>query len=167
MKGIETKEKFMALRAEGQSIRAAAVAVGIDKTTGQKWQKENETAINTMKAERLEEAFQKYGAAKLARVKAYGETLGRIEEALAKRSFDDVPTEKLLDYKIKYINALGAEFAPIPMEAGQKQQFETICDTLIQNVFSGDVSPADLAKLLQETQKADAANNRCHPMFRF
>ena len=166
MKDIETKEKFMALRAEGQSIRAAAVAVGINKTTGQKWQKENETAINTLKAERLEEAFQKYGAAKLARVKAYGETLGRIEEALAKRSFDDVPTEKLLDYKIKYINALGAEFAPIPVEGGSGK-FETICDTLIQNVFSGDVSPADLAKLLQETQKADAANNSCHPMIRF
>ena len=166
MKDIETKEKFMALRAEGQSIRAAAVAVGIDKTTGQKWQKENEITINTLKAERLEEAFQKYGAAKLARVKAYGETLGRIEEALAKRSFDDVPTEKLLDYKIKYINALGAEFAPVPVETG-KGKFESSCDTLIANVFSGDISPANLAKLLQETEKADTANEHCHPMIRF
>lgn len=166
MKDIETKEKFLALRAEGSSIRAASQAAGIDKTTGQKWQKQFEAEIAARKAERLEEAFNKYGAAKLARVKAYGETLNRIEEALGKRSFDDVPTEKLLDYKIKYINALAGEFAPIPVEGGSGK-FETICDTLIQNVFSGDVSPADLAKLLQETQKANAANDSCHPMIRF
>lgn len=112
MKDLETKEKFMALRAEGSSIRAASQAAGIDKTTGQKWQKQFEAEIAARKAERLEEAFNNYGAAKLARVKAYGETLKRIEEALGKRTFDDVPTEKLFGLQDKIYKRLGGGICP-------------------------------------------------------
>lgn len=167
MKNIETKEKFLALRVEGSSIRAASQAAGIDKTTGQKWQKEFEAEIATRKAERLEEAYQKYGAAKVARVTAYGETLARIEEALGKRNLDEVPTEKLLDFKIKYINALAGEFAPIPVEQEKGGEFVAMCQAIIEGAISGEVTPETLAKQLQEIEKADKSNTHVTSRFTF
>ena len=47
---------------------------------------------------------------KEARIRQLGDTLGRVEDALAKVDLTEVAPEKLLDFKLKYTEALQKEY---------------------------------------------------------
>lgn len=110
MKPQETKREFIKLRAEGRSYSYIAEALHISKSTCSDWERELRDAVADQKRERLNELYTSYSMTKEARIKKLGDTLQSIETALADADLAEIPPEKLLDYKLKYTEALKGEY---------------------------------------------------------
>ena len=110
IKPTEVKTSFVQLRAEGKSYDYIAKELGISKGTCSAWEKELKEAVQELKQEQLAELYDNYAMTKEARVRRLGDTLNSIEEALSKADLESIPAEKLLDYKLKYTEALKNEY---------------------------------------------------------
>ena len=110
MKTTEKKQEFIKLRAEGYSFASITEKLHISKSTCTKWERELEEKIAQLKSEELNSLYEAYSMKKKARIERLGETLGKVEDALQKADFSTMPPEKLLDYKLKYTEALQKEY---------------------------------------------------------
>lgn len=112
MKTPEEKQEFIKLRAEGKSFADISDELGISKSTLQKWEKEFERDIATLKQAEMQALYETFSMSKKARIERLGGVLSKIDEALSKVDLSTVPPEKLLDYKLKYTQALKEEYTP-------------------------------------------------------
>lgn len=110
MKPQEQKTEFIRLRAEGRSYSYIADTLHISKSTCSTWERELQDTIAELKQEQLNELYTSYAMTKEARVKKLGETLNGINEALEAVDLSEIPAEKLLDFKLKYTEALKGEY---------------------------------------------------------
>lgn len=110
MKPQEQKTEFIRLRAEGRSYSYIAEALHISKSTCSAWEKEMQEAIADLKRDNLEELYNSFFMTKEARIQKLGETLKDIDTALASADLTEAPVEKLLDFKLKYTEALKGEY---------------------------------------------------------
>lgn len=144
MKPQEQRQEFIRLRAEGYSFRKIADQLHISKSTCSAWDKELGEDIAKLKSEAMDELYQSYGMTKEARIKKIGDTLGRIDTALAEADLSEVPPEKLLDYKLKYTEALSKEYvstAPaFKPESIQPKDIVIALGDLLDRVRAGEVS---------------------------
>ena len=110
MKPAELKKEFIRLRAEGQSYSAICEKLHIAKATCTKWERDLADKITELKRAELAELCESYSMSKEARIKKLGETLEKINAALDNVDFNTVDPVKLLDYKLKYTEALKTEY---------------------------------------------------------
>ncbi len=110
MKDHDTKTTFVELRAEGLSFSEIAKYLHISKSTCSEWERELTTEIAGRRREREEELYTLYGMHREARVKRMGDTLTRINEALAEKNLADLPADKLLTMKLQYEKAIREEY---------------------------------------------------------
>lgn len=110
MKPQEQKQEYIRLRAEGKSYSFIADKLHISKSTCSNWEKELGAEIAQLKQEELNSLYDSYHMKKEARIKQLGDTLDRVEDALAKTDLTEVAPEKLLDFKLKYTEALQKEY---------------------------------------------------------
>lgn len=144
----EEKLKFIELRAKGYPYRLIAKELNISKGTLTAWNEELKTQIAEFKAEQLEELYHSYFMLKEARIRQLGETLKEINSTLQGKSLAELPADKLLDFKLRYLEALKDEFIePHETKIGPKLNAEKIFDELIallDRVRTGNISK-DLA----------------------
>jgi len=145
MTKLDKQAEFIKLRARGLSLRQCGEALGTNKDTCNKWDKELKAQVAKHKAERLADVYTEYGMYREARIKALGTALKSIDTELSTRKLSDVPTDKLLDYKLKYTQALSTEYTPIigKDRSGQELNAATILkelDNLLERVQSGEVN---------------------------
>lgn len=144
MKPQEMKRAFVEMRAEGKSYSAIAAELHISKSTCSKWEKELESQIADLKRESLTALYDSYHMTKEARIRKLGDTLSNIDTALAKADLSEVPAEKLLDYKLKYEEALRKEYTPAGKPIGKDINQHTILTAmgdLLDRVRAGEVTP--------------------------
>ena len=110
LKSQETRSEFIRLRASGKSFDFIAKELSISKSTCSAWEKELKQAISDLKQEQLNELYDAYFMTKEARIKKLGSVLERIDDTLEHADLTEVPLEKLLDFKLKYTEALKAEY---------------------------------------------------------
>jgi len=110
VKPNDQKNEFIRLRAEGKSYTAIGKELSISKATCTAWERELTAEIAEKKKEQLEEMYQAYYMTREARITKLGQALESIEDALSKADLTQVSPEKLLDYKLKYMEALKQEF---------------------------------------------------------
>ena len=110
MKPQELKKEYVRLRAEGKSYSYIAGQLHISKSTCTKWERDLSAQIDELKRADFQELCESYGMTKEARIKKLGDTLEKINEALEKADFSTVDPAKLLDYKLKYTEALKGEY---------------------------------------------------------
>lgn len=142
MKAQAKKMEFIRLRAEGKSYRQIEAEAGISKSTCSEWEQELRADIARLRHENLEALYEAYGMTREARIRRIGETLHRIDEALADVDLSALPPERLLDFKLKYSAALKEEYsAAAPMEAtgAATDTLETIQE-LYRRTASGDTT---------------------------
>ena len=142
---LDKQAEFIKLRARGLSLRQCGEALGTNKDTCNKWDKELKVQVAKHKAERLQDVYTEYGMYKEARIKALGTALNNIDTELSSRDLSDVPTDKLLDYKLKYTTALSEEYVPITPQTdeGQVLDAKTIInrlDDLYKRVRDGETT---------------------------
>ena len=151
MKPQETKREFVRLRAEGLSYSAIADKLGISKTTCTNWERELRDQVAEQKRERLNELYTSYSMTKEARITKLGETLQSIESALADADLAEIPAEKLLDYKLKYTEALKGEYtgSGTPYTFSDKLEPREIVHALgdlLNRIRAGEVTPEQATK---------------------
>ena len=110
MKPQEVKTAFVEMRAQGNSYSKIAEALHISKATCTAWERELKDQIAALKQEQLNELYNNYFMTKEARIRRLGDTLNGINDALAGTDLTELPPEKLLDFKLKYAEALKGEY---------------------------------------------------------
>lgn len=145
MKPQELKKEYVRLRAEGKSYSVIAEQLHISKSTCTKWEKDLAAQIDELKRADFQELCESYGMTKEARIKKLGDTLEKINEALEKADFSAVDPAKLLDYKLKYTEALKGEYIGTKpaVELGTSidaKDIVTALGDLLNRVRAGDVT---------------------------
>jgi hypothetical protein len=140
----EEKNKFIDLRARGYSYSKIAEELEVSKATLTLWDRELKEEINKLKALQLDELYTKYFMLKEARVSQLGSTLEKINAQLDTRDLSDLPDDKLLDFKIKYMQELKEEYVE-PQEDKtltklNAQGILTELITLLARLRSGEIS---------------------------
>jgi hypothetical protein len=106
MEILETKQKFIELRAKGYSFDKIAKELGKSKQVLIDWSKDLEEEIANCKAIELDLLYEKYYLYKENRLQMFGELIQGIKEELSNRDLSDVPTDKLLELLLKYENQI-------------------------------------------------------------
>ena len=151
MRPQEERDLFVVMRAGGKSYSAITKELHISKATCTKWDKELQDRIAERKAEQLEALYEAYYMTKEARIKRLGDTLKKVDSALDKVSFDDMPPDKLLDFKLKYIQALKEEYVYLgrrteyPDEVNPASIMDMLKD-LLERVRLGEADEARAGK---------------------
>ena len=145
MTKLDKQAEFIKLRAKGLSLRQCGEALGTNKDTCNKWDRELKAEIAKHKSERLQDVYTEYGMYKEARIKALGTALNNIDTELSSRDLSDVPTDKLLDYKLKYTTALSEEYVPIAPQTDEGRELDAKeiirrLDDLYTRVRSGETT---------------------------
>lgn len=120
MELIETKQRFIEMRAAGYSFDKIAKELGKSKQTLIDWSKELQEEIANLKALELDTLYEKYFLLKENRLQSFGEVLVRLKDELATRNLSDIPTDKLLELFVKY-NALAKDEIVEPMFRSSKE----------------------------------------------
>lgn len=147
MKPQGQKTEFIRLRAEGKSYSAIADILHISKSTCTAWERELKDAIAELKQEQLNELYSSYYMTKEARIKKLGDTLNGINAALDGADLSQIPPEKLLEYKLKYTEALKGEYTgsgtPYQFTADKidPKDIVTALGDLLNRVRAGEVTP--------------------------
>ena len=145
MKPIEDKKKFIQMRAAGQSYPTICKELHISPNTCKRWLDELQGQIDELKQQELAELAEQYGMLKEARIRGLGEILRKIDEALAAVDFSVLPPDKLLDYKLKYTEALKEEYLTatrdaLPVETITAGNILIAVTDLLNKVRAGEVT---------------------------
>jgi IS30 family transposase len=109
MESLETKERFIELRAKGWSFDKIAKELGKAKQTLIDWSKELQDEVANRKALELEVLYETYYLLKEAKIKKYGAILSKITNELEDRDFSNVNTGRLLELYLLYFEKLSQE----------------------------------------------------------
>ena len=144
MKPTEVKQEYIRLRAEGKSYSFIADQLHISKSTCTKWERDFAAEIDELKRAELTELYESYHMTKQARIRKLGDTLGKINNALEQADFSEVDPAKLLDFKLKYTEALKGEYVgtkpAIDPEGIEARQIVAALADLLNRTRAGDIT---------------------------
>jgi len=145
VKPQEIKNEFIDMRAKGKSYSAIAETLHISKSTCATWEQELKEQITLFKQEQLNELYDSYFMTKEARIKKLGDTLDSINAALDDTDFREIPPERLLDFKLKYTDALKGEYTGTAPAYKFGERIEpldilTAMGDLLNRVRAGDIT---------------------------
>lgn len=146
MKDQETKLAFIKARAEGKSYSTIQKELGIAKATCTSWEQSLKADIEAMKRAQTEELYTAYNMKREARIKALGEIVKGLDTAIADKSLEELPLDKLLELRLKYGDKLREEYLePIDVDTdntldGLLEQY----NQLYTDAKTGKYSPADI-----------------------
>jgi len=120
METVDTKQKFIELRAKGWSFDKIAKELGKAKQTLIDWSKELQLEIANLKALELEALYESYFLLKENRLQSLGGMLNKIKTEIESRDFSNVPTDKLLDLLLKYSNQVKDEVVEPTYKSSQE-----------------------------------------------
>ena len=120
MELLETKERFIELRAKGWSFDKIAKELGKAKQTLIDWSKELQDEIANRKALELEALYETYYLQRESRLQTFGAMLTKIKEEVESRDLSDVPTDKLLELLLKYNSQVKEEIVDPTYKSSQE-----------------------------------------------
>ena len=136
MHTVDTKDKFIELRAKGLSFDKIAKELSIAKQTLVDWSRELQEEIASRKALELEAIYEKYYLLKERRLEVFGELLAGIGEELQKRDLSDVPTDKLLALFLKYHDKAQEEYIEPAFKTSQEIKEDKLNREILEELAS-------------------------------
>lgn len=97
----EIKNKFVELRAKSYSFDKIAIELSVSKQTLINWSKELKLEIGNLRALEEQCLKEKYYLDHKGKIEAYGSIIKKAKEELDKRSFENIPTDKLIDIIVR------------------------------------------------------------------
>ena len=140
METIETKRRFIELRAKGYSFDKIAKELGKAKQTLIDWSKDLQEEIANRKALELEALYEGYYLLKEARVRKFGEIIGKLNKELEKRDLSDLPTDKLLGLYLKYSDKVKEEIIEPNFKSSEEIREEKLDRKLINELTAPQTS---------------------------
>lgn len=114
---LDSKQKFVELRAQGMSFAKISAKLDVSKQTLINWSKELQAEIANYKAIELEQLQQQYFMTRSARIEMLGELLTKTRTELLNRDLSDVPTEKLAGMLLALSKALDRERSALTFQS--------------------------------------------------
>jgi hypothetical protein len=139
MELIETKERFIELRAKGLSFDKIAKDLKLSKQTLIDWSKELQSEIANLKALELDTLYEEYYLLKENRLQTFGTMLNKIKKEVESRDLSEVPTDKLLDLFLKYNSQLKEELIEPTFKSSQEIAEELQDKELLQGLIYSSV----------------------------
>lgn len=137
MELLETKERFIELRAKGWSFDKISKELGKSKQTLIDWSKALEEEISNLKALELEALYEKYYLLKENRIQTFGDLLSRIKQEISNRDLSEIPSEKLLDIFLKYEIQLRDEIVDPTFKTTEEIEESKTDRELIESLTTG------------------------------
>jgi len=124
---IDTKNRFIELRAQGKSLRTIAAELSVGRQTLVNWERKHKERIENLTAMELDALLERHRLTAQARVERFGGQLNRVMKELEQRDFSGIKTPKLVDLALKLDAHLRQDTsAPaITDEAGLKARKDT------------------------------------------
>jgi hypothetical protein len=141
METLETKERFIELRAKGYSFDKIAKELNRSKQTLIDWSKELENEIANRKALELEALYEHFYLLKEAKIKKYGAILSKITTELENRDFSTVSTGRLLELYLLYFDKATQEVIEPTFKSSKQIQEETAERELLELLTNIEESP--------------------------
>ena len=91
----EMQQKFIERRAQGWTYVRIASELGVAKSTLVEWSRKFRFELNNQRALEMDELRSRILGTVQSRVGAFAEKLARVEQEIAKRDLEDVPTARL------------------------------------------------------------------------
>lgn len=110
MKTVDTKQKFIKLRAEGYSFDVIGKKLNTSKSTLIEWGKEFNLEIHNLRALEYESTLEQYKLTKKHRLISLSKLLARIDEELSTRDITKLTTPALINLQYKLQDKLEKEF---------------------------------------------------------
>ena len=147
----DVRAEFIRLRAEGKSYRKIAEELHISRSTCSEWEAQLKEEIAALKHEQLCDLYEAYYMTKQARIERLGGTLQNITTALQGADLSEVAPEKLMDYQLKYMEALREEYTGLgePLKLPQRVELPDIVNSmgdLLNRIREGDRTTAQAQK---------------------
>lgn len=147
MELLETKERFIELRAKGWSFDKIAKELRVAKQTLIDWSKDLQDEIANRKAIELEALYETYYLLKEAKIKKYGAILSKITNELERRDFNNVPTGRLLELYLLYFEKLSQEVVEPSFKSSKEIKEETEDRELLEDLTTLQAGPAKRLKV--------------------
>jgi hypothetical protein len=147
MELLETKERFIELRAKGWSFDKIAKELGKAKQTLIDWSKELQDEIANRKALELEALYETYYLLKENRLQTFGAMLTKIKTEVESRDLSDVPTDKLLDLFLKYNSQVKEEIIEPVFKSSQEIKEERLDRELLDELTTLQTEPVRRLKV--------------------
>jgi hypothetical protein len=112
MKYEEKIDRFIELRASGKSFKNISSELSIPYNDLLNLSKKYSYEINNLKAIELDYIANRYQISKSQRIEFIGSLISKLKNELNSRDLSDIPSEKLIDYLLKYSQLLGKEIEP-------------------------------------------------------
>ena len=141
MELLQTKERFIELRAKGWSFDKIAKEMGKAKQTLIDWSKELQDEIANLKALELETVYEKYHLLKENRLQIFGEILIKIKKEVDNRDLSKVPTDKLLELFLKYNSQIKEEIVDPTYKSSQEIREEKQDRELLEELTTLHLDP--------------------------
>ena len=124
MKDETTKENFIQLRAEGFSFDRIGKEISVSKPTLMKWEGELKEKISEASFIRYMALAEEFQLVKQERIKRLAKLLRKVEVELEKRTFVDLPDEKLLAIALTIQDKIVGELRGVSFtEGGLEEAF--------------------------------------------
>jgi len=147
MELLDTKEKFIELRAKGWSFDKIAKELGKAKQTLIDWSKDLQDEIANLKALELEALYENYFLLKEAKIKKYGSILSKITNELEDRDFKNVPTGRLLELYLLYFERLSQEVIEPTFKSSQEIKEDKQDRELLEELTTLQDGPIEILKV--------------------
>ena len=143
MKLTQDKTNFIKARAEGHSLRSAAEAIGISRSTAEKWDHALSVQIEKAKRDELEELEQTYCLTRAARLEALGQTLEKLKSSINELDFSKIPGDKLIPLYLRMLKELSRETYSAPQQITNMEPWslEKVAVDLINQTAAGELAP--------------------------
>lgn len=118
---LDTKEKFLELRANGKSLSAIASELAISKTTVVKWSKEYQVELANYEALAYDDMLKRYKISKEHGLQLWAELLDMAQTELKERGLKDLNTLELIRIAETMSAKLANEVKPIMLKDNPHQ----------------------------------------------
>jgi intein-encoded DNA endonuclease-like protein len=123
VKDLQTKEKFIELRAQGFSFDKISREIGISKPTLIKWNQEYTQEISNLIFFHSEKLIEEFKLLRIHKIESLSCTLNRVLEEIFKRSFENVSTKDLISIAFSLENKLKENVSGIECYTGITESF--------------------------------------------
>jgi len=134
METLQTKERFIELRAKGWSYDKIAKELKKAKQTLIDWSKELEEEIANLKALELEALYEKYYLLKEKRIENFGEVVKKLRAEVMSRDLSELPTDKLLELLLKYDKQLQEEVVETSFKSEKELKEDKLDKKLLEDL---------------------------------
>ncbi|WP_273125263.1 helix-turn-helix domain-containing protein [Bacillus weihaiensis] len=129
MTKMDQKEQFIEMRAKEVPYEQISKELGVSKPTLIKWGKELEFEVSNRKSLELELLHEKYYVSKKKRIEFFGEQMNQLNAELKKRDLSEIPTEKIIELRMKTISLLKQEETTLSLKE-KKSIGDSLMDSL-------------------------------------